>query len=160
MDRKSRKSELVASFRWGVFMGMGVAVSGALLGCGDSAPSEPQVVPPIPPSAAAELPATANEADATAPMHDQLPIDSEMANDEVAAVFAKMSPEDRVLAEKQKICPVSGEPLGSMGAPPKVTVAGHEVFVCCAPCADALQKEPEKYFAKIGLEPGAPPVQP
>ncbi len=46
--------------------------------------------------------------------------------------LATLSPADRELAEKQKVCPVSGEPLGSMGTPYKVTVKDREVFLCCA----------------------------
>jgi hypothetical protein len=37
-------------------------------------------------------------------------------SEEVLANFAELSPEDRSLAEHQKVCPVSDEPLGSMGA--------------------------------------------
>src|SRR5205085_1643749 len=48
----------------------------------------------------------------------------------IKASFASLSSGDRALAEKQKICPVSGEKLGSMGAPKKISVAGREVFIC------------------------------
>jgi len=50
--------------------------------------------------------------------------------------LAKLSPEDRALAEKQKTCPVSGEPLGSMGVPYKLTVQGRDVLLCCPGCED------------------------
>ncbi len=49
----------------------------------------------------------------------------------------------------QRICPVSGEPLGSMGEPIKVTVEGRDVFVCCAGCISALQEEPQEYLARL-----------
>lgn len=71
------------------------------------------------------------------------------ANDEVKQTLAKLSDEDRASAEKQKICPVSDEPLGSMGAPIKETVAGKDVWICCAGCKEKLHAEPEKYLAKI-----------
>ena len=48
---------------------------------------------------------------------------------------------------RQKICPVSGKPLGSMGQPVAVDVAGGKVYVCCAGCADALKANPSKYAA-------------
>lgn len=67
----------------------------------------------------------------------------------IAAALAKLSPEDRTLAEKQKICPVGGELLGSMGTPVKLTVEGRELFICCDGCEDAVRKDPEKYFAKL-----------
>ncbi len=68
---------------------------------------------------------------------------------EIAEQLAKLSPEDRAAAEKQKTCPVTGEPLGSMGVPPKVTVDGHELFICCDGCEKTLKKEPEKYLEKL-----------
>ena len=42
----------------------------------------------------------------------------------IAEALAKLDPADQELAKKQKTCPVSGEPLGSMGTPVKVTVEG------------------------------------
>src|SRR6185312_13254253 len=41
---------------------------------------------------------------------------------------------DRALAEQQKLCPVTGKPLGSMGPPFKFTLRGRSVFVCCDGC--------------------------
>ncbi|MEL6105082.1 MAG: hypothetical protein AAFU85_03565 [Planctomycetota bacterium] len=42
---------------------------------------------------------------------------------------------DRLHAIAQKICPVSGEPLGSKGDPVKVKVGKHEhAFLCCQEC--------------------------
>jgi hypothetical protein len=71
----------------------------------------------------------------------------------IKAALASLSTEDRALAEKQKICPVGGGPLGSMGTPIKVVVAGHEVFICCEHCEEPLVTDPAKHLAKIGLEP-------
>jgi YHS domain-containing protein len=68
---------------------------------------------------------------------------------EIEAALAELSPEDRALAERQKICPVGGEPLGSMGTPIKLTVEGREVFICCAACEDALREDPETYLSKL-----------
>ncbi len=74
---------------------------------------------------------------------------------EVEASLASLSAEDRELAIKQKICPISEEPLGSMGAPIKVSVAGHDVFVCCEGCETPLKQDPTTHLAKIGLKPAA-----
>lgn len=71
----------------------------------------------------------------------------------IKANLASLSSEDRTLVEKQKICPVSGEALGGMGAPKKIKVAGHDVFICCASCEEPLVNEPAKYLAKVGLKP-------
>ena len=46
---------------------------------------------------------------------------------------------------RQKICPVSGKPLGSMGVPVAVVVNGQRVFVCCAGCVNAIKSDPAKY---------------
>jgi YHS domain-containing protein len=48
---------------------------------------------------------------------------------------------------RQKICPVSGKPLGSMGDPLAVEVGSGRVFVCCAGCVNAVKANPEKYLS-------------
>ena len=63
--------------------------------------------------------------------------------------LAELSPEDRALAEKQKTCPVSGEPLGAMGKPYKVTIQGRDVLLCCPGCEAEIKENPEKYLAKL-----------
>lgn len=82
-----------------------------------------------------------------------LPEQSAAEAAKIKANFASLSASDRTLAEKQKICPVSGEPLGEMGPPKKVTVAGHDVFICCGSCEEPLKNEPDKYLAKVGVKP-------
>lgn len=71
---------------------------------------------------------------------------------EIKNNLAKLSEADRKMAQEQKICPVTEEPLGSMGVPKKVKVGDKEVFICCATCETALTKEPEKHLKKIGKE--------
>jgi len=48
-----------------------------------------------------------------------------------------------------KVCPVSGEPLGSMGDPIVVKQDGREVQLCCKGCTKKLAAEPAKYLAKL-----------
>jgi hypothetical protein len=60
---------------------------------------------------------------------------------------------DRAAAKRQKICPVTKKPLGSMGVPPRVVVAGRVVFLCCEGCEDKLKSNPEKYLAGLPAEP-------
>ena len=45
-----------------------------------------------------------------------------------------LSKHDQLKIAVQKICPVSGKPLGSMGAPTKVKVGDEEIFICCQGC--------------------------
>lgn len=59
------------------------------------------------------------------------------------------SEDEGTLIAKQKICPVTGEPLGSMGAPVKVSVSGRAVFVCCKGCEKPLLRKPDEYLAKL-----------
>jgi len=48
---------------------------------------------------------------------------------------------------QNKLCPVMGEPLGSMGDPVPVTVGGETLFVCCRGCVKKVKANPAKYFA-------------
>jgi YHS domain-containing protein len=63
--------------------------------------------------------------------------------------LAELSDADRKLAEKQKVCPVTGKLLGSMGTPYKVTVKGRVVFLCCDGCEETLKADPDKYLKKL-----------
>jgi len=60
-----------------------------------------------------------------------------------------MTDKQRVAAAvaAQKVCPVSGQSLESMGGAIPVTVGGKTVYVCCAGCIDAVKDNPSKYFA-------------
>ncbi|MEO2089629.1 MAG: efflux RND transporter periplasmic adaptor subunit, partial [Gemmataceae bacterium] len=68
---------------------------------------------------------------------------------QIRTALAKLSAEDRALAEKQRYCPVQEERLGTMGVPLKETLDGKPVFVCCKGCRDALQKQPAVMLARV-----------
>ncbi|HET6576534.1 MAG TPA: efflux RND transporter periplasmic adaptor subunit [Fimbriiglobus sp.] len=55
---------------------------------------------------------------------------------EITAALARLGPADRALAEKQRVCPITHKRLGSMGAPPKLTIHGKPVFICCEGCEE------------------------
>jgi len=74
---------------------------------------------------------------------------------EVIAALSTLSEEDRLLAEQQRICPVTDYDLGSMGTPPVVDVNGTPVFICCEGCREDLLSEPKKYLEKLAA--GPPP---
>ena len=80
------------------------------------------------------------------------PQDGESLPDGLATALAELSPEDRALVEKQRVCPVAGTRLGSMGTPPKVEVNGTVVFICCEKCRARLLDEPDKYLARFGTQ--------
>jgi hypothetical protein len=68
----------------------------------------------------------------------------------INAVLAKLPPEDRELAVKQKFCAVlDTSRLGSMGPPVKVMVEGEPVFVCCEGCRDSALEDPAVTIAKV-----------
>jgi hypothetical protein len=67
--------------------------------------------------------------------------------------LSKLDPADRVLAERQKICPVTKKALGSMGTPMRVVVADRVVFLCCAGCEDALRADSARYLAELAAKP-------
>ncbi|MBL8849752.1 MAG: hypothetical protein JNG89_08710 [Planctomycetaceae bacterium] len=68
---------------------------------------------------------------------------------DIEAAMAKLSPEDRALAEAQKVCVVSKEPLGTMGAPIKVEHDDEVAFLCCEGCRDAFEADPHKYLTAL-----------
>ncbi len=63
-----------------------------------------------------------------------------------------LAPADRPRALRQKTCPVTGKPLGSMGVPPKIAVQGRTVFLCCDGCTAAVEASPAEYLAKMPRE--------
>jgi len=74
--------------------------------------------------------------------------DSKLSEVEVAEI-KKLPGDEPTLALKQIACPVSGEHLGSMEAPIKVSAEGKTFFLCCASCKPKLEKNPKEYVAKL-----------
>ncbi len=109
---------------------------------------------------AAMLPGCGSKSEPT-PAQDAAAPDSavkEEPQSEVDRELAKLSGPDRSLAESQKVCPVSDEPLGSMGAPIKVTVEGRSLFVCCEGCVEDAKKNFDEYVAKLESQ-SAPTIE-
>jgi len=67
-------------------------------------------------------------------------------------------------AEEQRICPVTGAELGTMGPSVAVEVQGKTIWTCCDACPSKVDSEPTQYLAKLtnllsdpgGLESGEP----
>ena len=93
------------------------------------------------------MPNTANQPDteSTVESHVHSPAEVEKA----IAELAKMPPEEKASAEKQQVCPVTGEMLGSMGPPKKVDVNGQPVGICCEGCREELLTNPDKYLSML-----------
>ena len=67
-----------------------------------------------------------------------------------AATLAKLSDEDRVSATTQGYCAVmASEPLGSMGAPFKLSIKDQTIWVCCKGCEKKALANPDQTLAKV-----------
>jgi uncharacterized protein (TIGR03000 family) len=68
----------------------------------------------------------------------------------VAENLARLSPEDRKLAESQKVCAVQEQVrLGAVGKPVKVLLKGQPAFLCCEACRTRAQNNPEQTLEKV-----------
>ncbi|HEV3342009.1 MAG TPA: heavy metal-binding domain-containing protein, partial [Pirellulales bacterium] len=67
----------------------------------------------------------------------------------IRAALDKLPPQERVAAERQKVCPVTGMALGSMGTPVKVELNGQTVWLCCAGCEVEASEQPGKTLEKV-----------
>jgi membrane fusion protein, copper/silver efflux system len=71
-------------------------------------------------------------------------------DNKINSALAKLSPEDRKLAEAQRFCPIlPANRLGVMGTPVKVSVKGQLVFLCCSGCKEKALANPEATLAKV-----------
>jgi len=76
-------------------------------------------------------------------------VEASAESGEIAIAMNTLAEADRAQAEQQSVCPVSGYPLGSMGTPAKVRVAGETIFICCEGCREPLLEAPESYLAHV-----------
>ena len=51
----------------------------------------------------------------------------------------------KAVETENKICPVEGAKIGSMGEPVKVVHGGRIYNLCCSACIDKFETDPEKY---------------
>jgi len=81
------------------------------------------------------------------------PVVLNMSDDErarVKAAMAKLSPEDRRLAEAQLFCAVDQDsPLGTMGPIFKEIVKGQPVFLCCKGCVAECRAHPDETLVQL-----------
>lgn len=76
---------------------------------------------------------------------------------ELTLRFAKATQADQAAINAQKVCKVSGQALGSMGGPIKVTQAGRSIFLCCQSCLKTVQADPVQFFG--AMAPAAAPTR-
>ena len=128
---------------WVVALGLAVIVNG----CSSQVPQEKQKATTPTEKSAQEKPAGQGDqaGHAAHEGHEQ----AGTAPVSVPDGLAELSAADRAAAEKQLVCPVSGDVLGTMDKPYKVSVKGQTVFLCCPACEKELLKNPDKYLAKM-----------
>ena len=95
------------------------------------------------------LPKTESKPTPATPVAKATPATTPNPDPEIEAGLSKLVPAERKLAEAQRTCPITGEPLGSMGMPPKVVLAGKTVFLCCNGCRKKAEADPDKTLAKV-----------
>jgi Cu(I)/Ag(I) efflux system membrane fusion protein len=66
-----------------------------------------------------------------------------------AANLARLDAPDRQAATAQARCPISGEPLGSMGVPIKLKLNDRFVFLCCTGCEPKAKEDPAAVLKKL-----------
>lgn len=54
--------------------------------------------------------------------------------------------DQQAAALKQRTCPVTKQPLGSMGKPIYVTTPAGSLFVCCEGCVETFKQSPQQYL--------------
>jgi len=59
------------------------------------------------------------------------------------------APDPKAKPYPLKTCLVSGEELGKMGEPFRLTYKGQEIKLCCKGCEKDFNKDPEKYLQKM-----------
>lgn len=72
-----------------------------------------------------------------------------LSADEKAEIAKLASKEEQDKALAQLTCLISGENLGSMGVPIKVTHEGKTAFLCCKGCVKDFEKDPKAALAKL-----------
>jgi hypothetical protein len=66
------------------------------------------------------------------------------------AALARLSDDDRKIAEKQRFCPILPDSrLGSMGVPVKLLIENQPVFVCCEGFSKTARENPLETLAKV-----------
>ncbi len=69
--------------------------------------------------------------------------------DEELANIEQLNADDQTLARLQVLCPITEEPLGSMGVPLKIMVDGDPVMICCEGCKDMALRNAVDTLVKV-----------
>lgn len=114
----------------------------------DPAPAPPGKLVPGPADKPAADPAP-KPADADKPAADAPKAAAVKLDDTELAEIKKLPEDEQAVAIKQAVCPASGEHLGSMGTPIKVSAEGKTFYLCCKGCNADLKADPKSVVAKL-----------
>ena len=96
----------------------------------------------------ATAPGTGTKAAPAPAQDDSKKTDVKLTAAEIARIKTLPAAEQD-LALEQAVCPVSGEHLGSMGKPFKITAAGRTFYLCSKNCAGDVKADPKAVIAKL-----------
>jgi hypothetical protein len=108
----------------------------------------PEATPAEKAAPAPDMPKVEGPQSSPAPKEEGKAAAVSLEPDEIAAI-KKLPVDDADLALKQLVCPVSGEHLGSMDVPVKVTALGQTFFLCCKGCNKDVKDNPAEVVAKL-----------
>jgi hypothetical protein len=112
----------------------------------------PEATPAETPAPLSDTPKVEAPASSPAPKEEAKPEGKEASVTLEPAEIAeikKLPAADAEAALKQLVCPVSGEHLGSMDVPVKVTALGKTFFLCCKSCNKDVKDNPADVVAKL-----------
>jgi Archaeal TRASH domain len=118
----------------------------ALVGC--EAPTPPATTPPA-------TTGTVSETHKAPTVIKELPVPDKAEapvklSDEQIAEIKKLPADEQPIALAQKVCPVSGDPLGGeMGIPIKQTIGDKTFYLCCASCEKKVKEKPDEVLADL-----------
>lgn len=119
---------------------VGIGITMGLTGCSDSASTDSATTPASTEAVGADSSDAHDHGDHDHEGHDHGAMEKGLA---------ELSEADRKAAVEQHLCPVTGEMLGTMGTPIKVSLEDQDVWVCCKGCVKKMTEDPGKYLAKL-----------
>ena len=76
-------------------------------------------------------------------------VDKPLADEQLVEI-KKLPADEQPIAIAQKLCPVSGDPLGGeMGMPIKQKIGDTTFFLCCKSCVEKVQNKPDEVLADL-----------
>ena len=132
-----------------------LTVAALAVGCTGEEPAKTDSAPTPTPAPAAADPAPKTDAAppaAEAPKADAPKAEAVKLTEDELAEIKKLPADEQDAALKQAVCPVSGEHLGSMALPIKVSAEGKTFYLCCKGCQKEVESDPKGVVAKLSAK--------